>query len=71
MVIAFDFLIFEFLLRLEYMMFEYGLGNFFCRVCFMGFVDIDNMMLVLHVFMFASHFLVVYHDCTGLSISCS
>ena len=29
----------------------------------MGFVDIDNMMLVLHVFMFASHFLVVYHDC--------
>ena len=29
----------------------------------MGFTDIDNMMLVLHVFMFASHFLVVYHDC--------
>ena len=53
------------------MMFEYGLGNFFCRVCFMGFVDFDNMMLVLHVFMFASHFLVVYHDCTGLCISCS
>ena len=32
------------------MMFEYGLGNFFCRACFMGFVDTDNMMLVLHFF---------------------
>ena len=29
MFIAFDFLIFEFLLRFENMMFEYGLGNFF------------------------------------------
>ena len=37
----------------------------------MGFVDIDNMMLVLHVFMFASNFLVVYHDCTVLCISYS
>ena len=37
----------------------------------MGFVDIDNMMLVLHVFMFASNFWVVYHDCAVLCISCS
>ena len=37
----------------------------------MGFVDIDNMTLDIHVFMFASHFLVVYHDCALLCISCS
>ena len=37
----------------------------------MGFVDIDNMMLVSHVFMLTSHFLVVYHDCIVLYVSYS
>ena len=36
----------------------------------MGLVDIGNMMLDLHVLMIASHFLVVYHDCVVLCISC-
>ena len=35
----------------------------------MGVVDIDQMMRVLHIFMFASHFLVVYRDCVVLCIS--
>ena len=68
MSIAFDVLIFEFLLRFENMMFKYGLGNF-CWVCYMGFVDIDNMMLDIHVLMIASHFLVWYLIWVMLCIS--
>ena len=53
MFITFDFLTFEFLLRFENVMFEYGFG-LFGWVCWMGLVDIDSMILVLHVFMFES-----------------
>ena len=37
----------------------------------MYIVVIENMMLVIHVFVYASHFLVVYHACVVLCISCS
>ena len=37
----------------------------------MDIVDIENMMLDIHVFVYASHFLVEYHDSTVLCKSCS
>ena len=38
-----------------------NMGWVYCDwVCYMGFVDIDNMMLDIHVLMIASHFLVWY-----------
>ena len=36
----------------------------------MHIVVIKNIMLVIHVFVYASHFGVVYHVCAVLCISC-
>ena len=36
----------------------------------MYIVVIENMILDIHAFVYASHFLVVYHVCVVLCISC-
>ena len=50
------------------MMFEYGLGIFveFVEWILIGFY---SLMLIIHVFMFASQFRVVYFVCIVLCIS--
>ena len=67
---ASDFLDFEFLLSFDNMMFEYGLGIFVEFVKWVLLV-FGSMVPIIHVFMFASHFLVVYPVCVVLCISCS
>ena len=70
MFLALDFLDFELLLSFE----KYDVRIWFGYIllsCYIGVVGSGSLILSIHAFMFASHFLVVYLVCVGLCISCS
>ena len=68
--LAFDFLDFAFLLSFENMMLNMVYG-YFVEFDVWVLLIFGNVMPSIHVFMFTSHFLVVYLVCVVLCISCS